>query len=59
MLHTSTLQHEQVKSQKQHLKLLWDQGAGGGGGLKAENRQPTYGVEGRGTRKTNTPARAR
>ena len=44
MLHMSTLQHKQVKSQKQHLKVLWglgaeDRGAGG--------RGPTYGAEGR------------
>ena len=42
----STLQHTQVKSQKQHLKFL---GAGGPRG-----RGPTYGAEGREPRKTNT-----
>ena len=51
MLHTSTLQHEQVKSQKQHLKLLWDQGAGGGGGGGgAKSREPTTDIWGRGPR---------
>ena len=29
MLHRSTLQHKQVKSQKQHLKVLWGWGAEG------------------------------
>ena len=29
MLHMSTLQHKQVKSQKQHLKILWGRGAEG------------------------------
>ena len=32
----STLQHKQVKSQKQHLKIL---GAGGGEGPRAEGRE--------------------
>ena len=33
----STLQHKQIKSQKQHLKILWGWGA----------ERPTYGAEGR------------
>ena len=44
----STLQHKQVKSQKQHLKFL------GAGELRGRGRGPTYGTEGRGPRKTNT-----
>ena len=43
----STLQHKQVKSQKQHLKIL---GAGGPRG-----RGPRADIWGRGPRKTNTP----
>ena len=35
----NTLQHKQIKSQKQHLKILWGRGA--------EGRGPTYGAEGR------------
>ena len=50
MLHMSTLQHKQVKSQKQHLKISWGRRAEGPRG-----RGPTYGAEGRGPRKTNTP----
>ena len=42
----STLQHKQVKSQKQHLKIL---GAGGPRG-----RGPRADIWGRGPRKTNT-----
>ena len=38
----NTLQHKQIKSQKQHLKILWGRGA--------EGRGPTYGAEGRGPR---------
>ena len=46
MLHMSTLQHKQVKSQKQHLQILWGRGADiWGQGQRAE---------GRGPRKTNT-----
>ena len=41
MLRLSTLSHKQEKSQKQHLKILWGRGEGGGATYRAEDWGPS------------------
>lgn len=49
MLHTTTLEHKQVESQKQHLKVLW-----GPGGQGTEDRESAKWAQDQGLRKNNT-----